>query len=129
MTAKFVNGDIVVFRSDNRRVTYQIEPSNVDDKVKMFFVRSPDGDDKGYADGGGPDPVFSYPHLLVLAEPLMQFFRFDHLQPEQQTKSYPFWALATKIVTEYPRNPERTVALRKLLEAKDAAVRSTLYQS
>lgn len=25
-----------------------------------------------------------------------------------------------------PRNPERTVALRKLLEAKDAAVRATL---
>lgn len=27
---------------------------------------------------------------------------------------------------ELPRNPERTVALRKLLEAKDAAVRARL---
>lgn len=27
-----------------------------------------------------------------------------------------------------PRNPERTVALRKLLEAKDCAVRAVLYQ-
>jgi len=26
-----------------------------------------------------------------------------------------------------PRNPERTVALRKLLEAKDAAVRAALF--
>ncbi len=27
-----------------------------------------------------------------------------------------------------PRNPERTVTLRKLLEAKDAAVRTVLYK-
>jgi hypothetical protein len=27
-----------------------------------------------------------------------------------------------------PRNPERTVALRKLLEAKDAAVRALLFK-
>jgi hypothetical protein len=27
-----------------------------------------------------------------------------------------------------PRNPERTVALRKLLEAKDAAVRAQLFK-
>ena len=30
------------------------------------------------------------------------------------------------LVKELPRNPERTVALRKLLEAKDAAVRARL---
>lgn len=30
-------------------------------------------------------------------------------------------------VAELPRNPERTVALRKLLEAKDAAVRARIY--
>ena len=28
-----------------------------------------------------------------------------------------------------PRNPERTVALRKLLEAKDCAVRAVLYSA
>lgn len=32
--------------------------------------------------------------------------------------------LAEKIVANLPRNPERTVALRTLLEAKDAAVRA-----
>ena len=32
--------------------------------------------------------------------------------------------LAAGIVRDLPRNPERTVALRKLMEAKDAAVRA-----
>lgn len=54
----------------------------------------------------------------------MQFFAFDHLPPEKQTWSKPFGELATKLL-ELPRNPERTVALRKLLEAKDAAVRAS----
>lgn len=31
-----------------------------------------------------------------------------------------------ELVNTLPRNPERTVALRKLLEAKDAAVRAVL---
>lgn len=54
----------------------------------------------------------------------MQFFAFDHLPPEKRTWSKPFGELATKLL-ELPRNPERTVALRKLLEAKDAAVRAS----
>jgi hypothetical protein len=33
-------------------------------------------------------------------------------------------AMATHIIETLPRNPERTVALRKLLESKDAAVRA-----
>lgn len=40
-----------------------------------------------------------------------------------QAVSRPFGDLATQIVETLPRNPERTVALRKLL-AKDAAVRA-----
>ena len=56
----------------------------------------------------------------------MQFFAFAHLPPHLQAVSKPFAELAEKIVTTIPRNPERTVALRKLLEAKDAAVRAFL---
>jgi len=40
--------------------------------------------------------------------------------------SKPFGELADRIIDTLPRNPERTVALRKLLEAKDAAVRAAL---
>lgn len=62
------------------------------------------------------------------ADPLMQFFKYDHLRPALQNISRPFGELAAHIVTTLPRNPERTVALRKLLEAKDCAVRAVLYE-
>jgi len=62
-------------------------------------------------------------------EPILQFFAWDHLKPELQPVSKPFCDLALKIVNTLPRNTERTVALRKLLEAKDAAVRSAVMKS
>ncbi len=62
------------------------------------------------------------------AEPILQFFKFDHLPPALQDVSAPFCSLAFQVVGTLPRNPERTVALRKLLEAKDAAVRALLYR-
>jgi len=57
---------------------------------------------------------------------LMQFFSYAHLPEHLQVVSRPFGELAEKIHAELPRNPERTVALRKLLEAKDCAVRALL---
>jgi len=54
---------------------------------------------------------------------LMQFFSYAHLPEKLQAVSKPFGELAA-VVMELPRNPERTVALRKLLEAKDCAVRA-----
>lgn len=54
-----------------------------------------------------------------------QFFDYAHLPPEKQAVSKLFGDLAKQIVETIPRNPERTVALRKLLEAKDAAVRAS----
>jgi hypothetical protein len=62
-------------------------------------------------------------------EPLLQFFAYDHLPERLQAVSREFAALAHSIVIKLPRNPERTVALRKLLEAKDCAVRSVIYQT
>ncbi len=71
-------------------------------------------------------------------EHIIQFFAYEHLPPHLQAVSRPFCELAKSIVAEgkltasptppfpLPRNPERTVALRKLLEAKDAAVRALL---
>jgi hypothetical protein len=65
----------------------------------------------------GRDPVEN--------EWLIQFFEYKHLPPHLQAVSQPFGELASKLM-DLPRNPERTVALRKLLEAKDAAVRARL---
>lgn len=58
---------------------------------------------------------------------LMQFFAYSHLPAHLQEISKPFGDLAEQIVNTLPSNPERTVALRKLLEAKDCAVRAKLY--
>ena len=60
-------------------------------------------------------------------EPMLQFFKYEHLPEHLQAVSKPFGDLASEIVKTLPKNPERTVALRKLLEAKDCAVRSLLY--
>lgn len=63
-----------------------------------------------------------------MQEPIMQFFAYAHLPLHLQDVSRPFSELATDILNGLPRNPERTVALRKLLEAKDAAVRAKLFK-
>jgi len=59
---------------------------------------------------------------------MLQFFAFAHLREDLQAISRPFCDLAMTVVEKLPRNPERTVALRKLLEAKDCAVRAHLYK-
>lgn len=66
------------------------------------------------------------PTLPEQPEHILQFFAFEHLPAHLQDASMPFFVLAQTIVAQLPRNPERTVALRKLLEAKDAAVRALL---
>ena len=60
-------------------------------------------------------------------EPILQFFAYAHLPAHLQEVSKPFGDMANDIVAKLPRNPERTVALRKLLESKDAAVRARLF--
>lgn len=76
-------------------------------------------------------------------EHILQFFCYAHLPPHLQSVSKPFCELAHAIVNgdncaesgnctfgpPLPRNPERTVALRKLLEAKDAAVRAIVAKA
>ncbi len=59
-------------------------------------------------------------------EPILQFFEFNHLPDELRSVSRQFAVIAQWAVENLPRNPERTVALRKLLEAKDAAVRAKI---
>lgn len=63
-----------------------------------------------------------------MADRMLQFFSYAHLPPDLARVSQPFAQLAQEIVDELPMNPERTVALRKLLESKDCAVRAVLYQ-
>lgn len=59
---------------------------------------------------------------------LLQFFSYAHLPPALAGVSAPFCQLAEKLDRELENNPEKTVALRKLLEAKDCAVRSVIFK-
>lgn len=61
-------------------------------------------------------------------EPMLQFFAYAHLPAHLQAISKPFGDLAENMVATLPRNPERSAGLRKLLEAKDCAVRANLYK-
>ena len=61
-------------------------------------------------------------------EPMLQFFAYDdHVRDDLRVTAEAFYQLAEEVVATLPRNPERTVCLRKLLEAKDAAVRAKIY--
>lgn len=63
-----------------------------------------------------------------MQEPLLQFFSYDHLPEGLKKISRPFCDLAEQMVAKLPPNPERSAALRKLLEAKDCAVRASIYK-
>jgi len=62
----------------------------------------------------------------IAADHILRFFHYAHLPAALQVRSKPFCDLARLIIDTTPRNAERTVALRKMLEAKDAAVRAAL---
>jgi len=57
---------------------------------------------------------------------MMRWFQYEHLPDYLREVSKPFCDLAAHVVETIPGSAERTVALRKLLEAKDAAVRAAL---
>ena len=71
-----------------------------------------------------PEGTLSSAVSAAQPEHIIQFFAHAHLKAEMAAVSKPFAELADQVVANLPRNPERTVALRKLLEAKDAAVRA-----
>lgn len=55
---------------------------------------------------------------------ILKFFEFEHLPLDVQWVSREFHKLAHRLADSGLEGPEITVALRKLLEAKDCAVRS-----
>lgn len=57
---------------------------------------------------------------------MLKWFAWEHLPEHLQGISKPFGTLAHELCDLIEPGPERTVALRKLLEAKDAAVRSVV---
>lgn len=57
---------------------------------------------------------------------ILRYFAYDHLPTKLGKISAPFCSLAWDLESDLPNGPEKSVALRKLLESKDAAVRAAL---
>jgi len=60
------------------------------------------------------------------AYPVLRWFDAEHLPPELRDHSEAFGNLAWKMAYVLPFCPETSAALRKLLEAKDCAVRAAI---
>lgn len=59
-------------------------------------------------------------------ERMMKWFEYEHLPENLKVVSIKFYEVACSLCALVASGPERTVALRKLLEAKDAAVRASV---
>lgn len=67
-----------------------------------------------------PDPIHP------AARQVLQYFQYEHLPERLQAISKPCYDLAWEMAFNLSQNPELTVGLRKLLEAKDCFVRAGL---
>lgn len=58
---------------------------------------------------------------------LKPFFEYDHLPSDKQEIGKLFAEIVEKLEDKLEKNPETSTCFRKLLEAKDCAVRSTFF--
>lgn len=61
-----------------------------------------------------------------MPSPIMKYFAYQHLPAHLQEVNKPIGDLATLMDESLPDGAEKSVGLRKLLEAKDALVRAKL---
>lgn len=59
-------------------------------------------------------------------ERMLKWFGFGKLSEPLKSEAAMFAGLAVRVVEEIEPGPERTVALRKLLESRDAAIRASV---
>ena len=57
----------------------------------------------------------------------LQFFQSDHLPPEYRMIGELFGQMAEESAEKLPQNSESTMCMRKLLEARDCAMRSAFF--
>jgi hypothetical protein len=72
------------------------------------------------------DPMVTEPARHPSTVQLLRYFDYRHLPADLGVVSMQFHHLAHELADRLPDSPELTVALRKLLEGKDAAVRAAL---
>ena len=66
------------------------------------------------------------PTDMGTGERMMKWLSWRHLPPELQNIVQLYQELGMSICANIPAGPERTVALRKLVESKDCAVRAII---
>jgi hypothetical protein len=71
-------------------------------------------------------PTTGIDHAATPPDRMLKWFEYSILPEHLMIVSMPFHKLANGICRDIMAGPERTVALRKLLEAKDAAVRAVV---
>lgn len=74
-----------------------------------------------------PPHPHQHPQPDATEDRMLKWFDYAHLPHKLQAVSMGFNGLAKVIIDIIEPGPERTVALRKLLESKDAAVRATVH--
>ena len=62
----------------------------------------------------------------MIPSQIMKYFEYKHLPDHLKEVSEPICVMAKLLDESLPHGTEKSVALRKLLEAKDAAVRAAL---
>lgn len=115
MEYKFTIGDAVRVAEDNT----------------IHRVIRPESDDPSYvrvlADGQDQAPYDVPAGRVSYFLGIQRWFAYGHLPAPLQKASEPFHFLANHLVATLPvGNPQLDVALQKLLEAKDAAVRARM---
>jgi hypothetical protein len=78
------------------------------------------GEQTPVSQSNSPDEPLPTPY------PVLQHFAFGHLPDHLAAISSPFSELAYWMADNLPEGPETAAGLRKLLEAKDCAVRANL---
>lgn len=138
---KFVGTKIVLARAMNLG-DYNVYrgwpmPANENPAEEGFLVEYPGTapnmeTHKGYV-SWSPKAAFDDSHTqlrpengIVSSNPIMQFFTFAHLPAHLQGVSKLCALLAQQFDASLPDGAEKSAGLRKLLEAKDCFVRSTL---
>ena len=89
----------------------------------LFTVKAP----KSHKGDIMPENQSGDSKTIAKSHYLTQFFHYSHLPTDLQKVSRPFCELAREL-EHLPDNPEKTTALRKLLEAKDCAVRAIIFR-
>lgn len=61
-----------------------------------------------------------------MEDSILKYFTYEHLPEHLQAISKPFAVLAQDMNDKLPNGPEKDMMFRKILEAKDCAVRANL---